>query len=520
MLADISRADLAYARSVWYRQLDYHPKLGQRLLDEAVDSGKRFCGYFTPPQDGKSFGIAKHAGGYLIVPETHIWIVAPKYEDGAKEFMYLYDDLAVTRQLGSALRKHHDVRGGNMCVELRNKSWVQVVSISEGSDNLRKEQVDVVIFAEASKLPANPLPGMFSRLEKRRGLAFWPSTHKGYGWMWDEVAVRSMPVKPKTGAWGPWEHGRREILHGETNPDYDPEYWSCQVSYVPEFGNVLHQGAQDTGFTHEQIARARLRLPPPMFAEQFGGEAASYQGLVYPFDPTKHECDPFDIPRDWTHIVGYDHGAGGGSDPTAILLGSYSPDGTLYFWREIYDTEIRAVSARAGMLRTALSGRSATIMRGRDAKQVAKELSDAGFASSYPRESEISARLIRMTSLMQENRWKVFRGRCPNLKREILAYEWDEKNPGKPKDGNDHALEAAGMASLAPVALPDASTGRVPLSEDADTLSDRILRDRVWGDWKKEQQAEAEARRWADADDLLNPNPLEDDPQFVEAFVP
>lgn len=515
-LSDYPLDFLAIGRANYYAKLEYTPKPGQAAFDSLVDQGKRFVSYFAPPQDGKSHHTAKAIGSYLLLPDTHIWIVAPVFQDGAKEFGYVYQDLAILGLLKGAVRKHFDIRGGNMHLELRNGSWIQVIS-ADNPESLRREQLDIVVLAEASKLNENLYDRyLYARVEKRRGKVFVPTTHKGYGWVYSDFRVPSLQMKDKSWTWGPWAGGRREKIGGEPNPEYDADYASVQVSYVEDYGEVLHTGE----YTPEVIEKARRRLPGPMFAEQFGGEAASYSGLVYPFDPTRHECNPFDIPRDWTHVVGYDHGAGGGSDPTAILIGSYSPDGTLYFWREIYDTEIRAVSARAGMLRAALSGRVPTIMRGRDAKQVAKELSDAGFASSYPRESEISARLIRMTSLMQENRWKMFRGRCPNMKREILAYEWDEKNPGNPKDGNDHALEAAGMASLAPVALPDASTGKVPESEDAQTLSDRILCDRLWGEWKKERKAEAEAKALAETDDLWNPDPLTEDLEFVEAYEP
>lgn len=514
-LSEYDPAFLANGRKTWYRSLGHTPKLGQQLFDEAVDSGKRFVSLFTPNQDGKSYHIAKAVGAYLLLPEIHIWLVGPTYKDASKEFFYLETDLIAMGVKKQARTWHRNILG-DMRIELKNGSWVEVIS-TENPENLRREQLDVVVLCEASKLPADLYQRMlYSRVERRRGKCLVPTTHKGYGWVWDAFALPSMPVLPRSFTWGPWEGNRRVPLGGTPNPAYDSEYWSCQVSYVEDYGEVLHTGE----YLPEVIAKARVRLPPPMFAEQFGGEAASYAGLVYPFDPTRHECEPFDIPRDWTHVVGYDHGAGGGSDPTAILLGSYAPDGTLYFWREIYDTESRAVSARAGMLKMALDGREATIMRGRDAKQIGKELSEAGLPSGYPHEADIGARLIRMTSLMQENRWKLLRGRCPNLKRELLAYEWDEARVGKPKDGNDHALEAAGMASLAPVSLPDVSTGLAPMSEDAASLADRILRDRLWGEWKKDRKAEQEARSGALVDDLFDPDPLIEDQSLVESYEP
>lgn len=531
-LADVPAATLRAARATWYQRLGHVPKLGQRLFDEAVDSGKRMLGLFTPPQDGKSYHIARHVGAYLMLPDVHGWIVAPTYEDGSKEFGYLFKDLATLGILRAARRKHYDIRGGNMHIELKNDSWVKVVSANE-PENLRREQLDFVIYAEASKLPADLHERyVYSRVERRRGKVFWPTSHKGYGWVHESVRLRSLPTKDKTWTWGPWVDtagGRtRERVGGELNPVYDQEYWSCQVSYVEEFGEVLHQGE----FSPEAIAKARRRLPPPMFAEQFGGEAASYAGLIYPFDPAIHECEPFEIPRDWTHVVGYDHGAGGGSDPTAILFGSYSPDGTLYWWNEIFDTAVHSVTERAGHLKIKLGGRTpSAIMRGADAKQVGVELRQAGLFSQVPHDHDITARIIRMTELMQARpisdrphptmarRWKIHRGRCPNLKREILNYEWDEKNPGKPKDGNDHALEAAGYAALAPVSLPEASTAEV-LPATPEARADKIRRDRVWEQWERERRDREDQEAGRGLSAVLESDPLAEEQLVVEAYSP
>jgi len=181
---------------------------------------------------------------------------------------------------------------------------------------------------------------------------------------------------------------------------------------------------------------------------------------------------------------------------------------------------VHSVTERAGHLKLKLNGRTpSAIMRGRDAKQVGKELLDAGLFSSYPHDADITARIIRTTELMQAKKWKILRGRCPNLKREILNYEWDEKNPGKPKDGNDHALEAAGMASLAPVSLPEASTAdSIPATPEA--LAERIRHDRVWGERDRERKEEQDRRAWQGLSVILESDPLAEEQMVVEAYNP
>lgn len=508
MLRDVPVETLRHARRVHYEKLGYTPKLGQRLFDDAVDSGKRFVGYFAPPQDGKSYHTAKHIGPYLMIPGTHVWLVGATYQDAAKEFGYLWADLHQIKGVAFR-RKYFDIRGGNMHIELKNESWVTVIS-AENPENLRREQLDVVVLCEASKLNENLYDRyVYARIERRGGRVIVPTTHKGFGWVWTDFGVRAMPMLPGSGQWGPWQDvpggAVRAKTGGDPNPTYDPESWAIQVSYVEEFGDVLHRGE----YTPEQIAKARLRLPPPMFAEQFGGEACSYTGLVYPFTPLRHECDPFPIPTHWPIVVGYDHGAGGGSDPTAILLAAVAPDGTYYWFREIFDTQLRAVAQRATLLRVALGGRvPAMLYRGRDAKQAGRELLDAGFPNSYAPDGSVDARIIRMTALMQEGKWKLFRGCCPNLRREIGEYQWDEKHPGKPKDGNDHALEGAGYATLASVERPAATGVGAEAGETPEARLQRMLRDRLWKGWVAECDRQAQRTGQHAMLRVLDPNPF------------
>jgi hypothetical protein len=451
-------------------------------------------------------------GTWLARRNGTVYFTGNTYQDGAKEFGYLAQDFAAMGMRKGARRWHWDIRGGNMHIEFKNGSWVQVIS-AENPENLRREQLDWVILAEASKLPSNLRDRyLYARIEKRQGITYVPTTHKGYGWVWDSFAVPSTPFKPKTGEWTPWKDGRRERINGDPNPAYDPDYWSCQVSYVPEFGDVLHAGE----YLPEVIEKARKRLPRPMFAEQFGGEAASYSGLVYPFDPMLHECDPFEAPRDWTHIVGWDHGAGGGSDPTAIAIGSYSPNGTLYWWNEIYDVTTASIAQRGGWLKLKLNGRQpSAIMTGRDAMQVITELLTVDLIAGTPHDWSVNARIIRMTELLQTGKMKLMRGRVPNLRREILDYEWDEKAPGKPKDGNDHCLEGAGYASLAPVGLPEESANPTPeLTPEQRAEKERI--DFLWADLLRERKEREDREDGNRLSDVFDPNPLE----MVESWTP
>ena len=498
------------SRERWYADLKYVPRNGARAMDAAIDAGKRFIGFFAFPQAGKSYHAARHLGVELLRPDVHVWLVAPKYEFGAKEFGYLYQDFNSVVVDGKTLlqratRKHFDVRGGNMAIEFPWGSWVRVVS-ADNPDSLRMEQLDYVVLCEASALPEDLYQRfLYARVELRKGRVIVPTTPKGYNWCYDSFRLPALERVNFT--YSPWVGCRRERVGGEENPKYDPLYWSAVVSATRDYGDVYEPNVH----TEESVQRGRRLLPRQVFAEQFGGDFASYMGLILPFNPQLHECEPFTIPDAWTHIVGYDHGAGGGSDPTAILLGSYGEDGTLYWWGELYSHEQQSIASYGAKLRAYLGSKHpSAIMRGRDAKQVGIELAQQGIPTSYAESPLVSARIIKMTGLMQEGKWKMFRGRCPNLKRELLSWEWDERNPGQPRKGqSDHAIEAAGYASLAIVALPlkPEHDPLAPVGESAEVT-------RLWNpvrQWYKDREDEQELAKL----EALAEDPFEEGAQHV-----
>lgn len=449
-------------------------------MDDAVDAGKRFVSLFAFPQFGKSYGAAKHVEPDLLLPGNHGWLVAPKYEMGAKEFGYIYQDFLNTDILKLATKKHFDIHGGNMLIEFPWGSWVKVVS-ADNPDSLRMEQLDWVILCEASALPSNVYERyLYARVELRKGKVLVPTTPAGYNWVYDSFRIPSLETTGFT--YGDWEGPTRARRGGVPNPRYDTAYWSAVVSAVPDFGDILEPGVHSA----EAVDRARRLLPHQTFVEQFGGDFASYAGLIYHFDPVLHECEAFPVPEHWTHVVGWDHGA---DNPTAILFGSYAPDGTLYWWDEIYTAGLSAAEY-AGLTRMKLGSKApSAIVIDASAKQVRIELMRAGMVTTTPYDKQIEARITRTTSLMREAKWKVLKGRCPNLMEEIRTWEWDERETKKPRPRQRcHALDAMGYASLAQVQLP---TDGAELATDR-VLGEGPLQERVWRPVRKKYREDAE----------------------------
>ena len=230
-------------------------------------------------------------------------------------------------------------------------------------------------------------------------------------------------------------------------------------------------------------------MPLPFFKEQFGGDFSSYAGAIYPWDPRTMLVDSFPIPQDWTHVIGWDHGTRD-INPSAIMLGSYSPNGTLYWWGEVYEgnKSVRDYWRKAHLILGSKSARF--VSTDPSANQVRIELMQLGVPSTFPKEKHIDARIIRTTQMMLDGKWKILKGRCPNLEREVNSWEWDEKNPGKPRPGQAcHALDATGYAVLIPaigeIALQD------PLAPEGETVETQ----RFWKPLRKkfmDQEAENE----------------------------
>jgi len=463
------------SREKWYAKLGYAPRNGQRALDAAADAGKRFLSLFAFPQAGKSYGAAKHVGFDLLKPGCHGWLVAPTYTLGSKEFGYLITDFAnvgmLSRSVGT--KYSNDARGGNMYIEFPWGSWVKVVS-ADNPTSLRMEQLDWIVLCEASALPSNVYERyLYARIELRKGKVLVPTTPAGFNWVYDAFRVPALETLEFT--YDNWKGHTRARVGGTPNPRYDDAYWSAIVSAVPDFGDILEPGVH----TDETIERARRLLPRPAFVEQFGGDFASYAGLIYKFNPIEHECAPFKIPDEWTHVVGWDHGA---NNPTAILFGSYSPDGVIYWWDEIY---VAGLAAReyAQMTRAKLLTKApSAIVIDPSAKQMRIELIRNGMVTTTPFDKQVEARITKVTALMREGKWKVLKGRCPNLVAEMQAWEWDEAGTNKPRPRQRcHALDAMGYATLVPVPLP-----KIHVTADQDTIpGESPLQEWVWKGWRR-----------------------------------
>ena len=478
------------SRSRLYSRLQYTPRLWQQLADEAIDAGKRFVATFTFPRGGKSFWAGREIVKRILIPDQHIWIVAPTYQLGSKEFMYAWNDLLELGFMRMASEKHRDVRGGRMRIAFPWGSFLEVVS-ADNPTSLRAEELDLVILAEASALPENIYyHHLYARIEKRKGITLIPTTPKGRNWIYEAFRI------PSQKSW-----------RGTTNDKYNSEYFSLVVSSDPE---LVDPGNPDLADVYEPsvydlatVARAREIMPTPIFIEQFGGGFASYAGLVFPYDPGIHRVPFFSIPDDWTHVLGWDHGSG--PDPTAILIISYDPNGNSYRWGEVYDRSGKTIEEYWRMSQAKLGPTKSLSDIGIDpsAKQVRIELANKGIVTNIPALKSIDAGIIRNTMMMKEKKYFILEGECPNLERELQHLEWDEKAPGKVRDGQEeHAIAADRYGGLITIQLPEPPPGG--------KLVESRATQRMWADIRAKVAQDKKDLEAAKLEAVLNADPLEE----------
>jgi len=99
------------------------------------------------------------------------------------------------------------------------------------------------------------------------------------------------------------------------------------------------------------------------------GEWASFEGLVYPFDPQKHIVKPFDIPNDWKRVVAIDFGF---HHPFVCQWWAVSPSDAWYLYREIYYSR-RTVKTHSAQIKhyNNIDGIEPTIICDHDAEDTA-----------------------------------------------------------------------------------------------------------------------------------------------------
>lgn len=279
--------------------------LTNNIQDDVLACLSRFIIFIGARRVGKSYTGAKYVLPFLFMPSTRGWIVAPKYETGRKEFLYLLEfyQKAVKRFNLPPLDVLRDNwRAGDVYMRTAWGSEVQVKS-GENPKSLISEELDWVIMAECAELAEEHWTRrIYGCLTDRKGIAFFSSTpHKKARWIYD--IIKSIMLSQRLGISTDWSYF---ICSAEDTPHYDKE----------------------------ELARAKNNLPPEIYEEQFGAKWFFGVGRLYPnWNADIHVVTDEDIAKMLSNsvnpmaiyptVIGYDFG--GTVSPTAGVFVQYFP---------------------------------------------------------------------------------------------------------------------------------------------------------------------------------------------------
>lgn len=223
---------------------------------------------------GKSALSAFIALIYLLVPNQHIWVVAPTYDLSKKIYVYLAKWLGngFANDLKKGLIRISDRVGAMRIINKKNNSWIEFKS-AENPTSLLGEELDLVIVDECSRTKKEVWESyLYSRLTSRKGSAIFISTPFGKNWFY-------------------WEWLKANDAENDEGAAF--KFTSLDNPYFPKI----------------EWERARKRLPEQVFKQEhlaeFLSDAASvFRGIP---DIVKDECLK-DVILGHIYIMGVDIG--------------------------------------------------------------------------------------------------------------------------------------------------------------------------------------------------------------------
>jgi len=252
---------------------------------------------------------------------------------------------------------------------------------------------------------------------------------------------------------------------GDANPAH-PTHWLKMRSDTGQMTYIASEHKDNPSITPEYLQRLS-ELSGVLRKRLFEGRWVAAEGLVYDqFDPSVHVVPAFDIPSSWTRIRAIDFGF---RDAFVCLWLALSPDGTLIIYRQWIKTQT-LVEDHAAVIHDYSKGEPITVTTSDHACAERGTLERCGIYTIPARKDittgvqELQARLrpgpngkprllIFEDSVVEPDPTMRARKLPIGVAEEMASYVWSQPRPGgllqeKPKDGNDHALDALRYACM------------------------------------------------------------------------
>lgn len=292
-------------KSAFFKKIGYTPHAGQILFHNSMarfrlaNCGRRF---------GKSAMVARDAEPKLMLKNKNIWIVAPTYDLGEKEFRVIWNDLILGQRLGQnkEVSKAYNKKQGNMYIKF---PWGTILEVrtADHPENLVGDDLFHVIMSEAAKHRKDTWDQYIRpALADSHGTADFATTPEGFNWLYEV-----------------WMLGKDDRF-----PDY--ESWKFPSWMNP---HVFPGGEQDP-----EILSMKGTMPEDAFNQEIKADFGSFVGKIYhEWDPTVH-CANLQFNPAWPNFIAFDWGF---TNPLAAIEFQISPDDKIYIWREHYKSYMR-----------------------------------------------------------------------------------------------------------------------------------------------------------------------------------
>lgn len=288
-------------KAKYFKMIGYKPHKKQV---EFHKSNARFKVAACGRRAGKTFMTAKDIEPLLMVPNKRVWLVAPTYFLGEKEFRVIWNDMIVKLQFGKdpEIKKAYSLRQGEMFIEFPWGTRIEVRS-AERKETLVGDGLDLVVMCEAAKHQRETWDRMIEpALADKRGGAIFTSTPEGQNFFYEL-----------------WQKG-----HDDNEPDYDS--WQ----YPTWENDVIFPG----GYEDAEIQRLKRNMSRDAFDQEIAADFTSFSGKIYKEFIENTHVKNHEYRPDWPNYLAIDFGY---VNPMAVVDFQISPQDTIHVWREHYE---------------------------------------------------------------------------------------------------------------------------------------------------------------------------------------
>lgn len=397
-------------RAFVFRRAGFEPS---PLQDQILASDARFKVLACGRRFGKTVTGAAELLERLFLPDAMLWIVAPTYTLGEKEFRWVWNWVVDRPGFPPPRRKAYAPEAGKMYLDYRPRGGLLEVRSGEDPDkSLVGEGLDFVVVAEAAKFGGR-LRRIWENyirpaLSDRQGGALLSFVPEGMGFPYQL-----------------WQRGQ------------DPQF--------PEWRSWRYKSADGGWIRPEEIEEARRELTEDAFAAQYEAEFRQFSGLVYKeFDELVHVQD-FDLRPGWRTFLGFDFGY---DNPFVCLVAQLDPSDRLWIVREHYRSWW-TTDEHATFLRGWLPPYEAGFCdpSGADERATLRKHGIRVLAYPTPLREGLNEVRQRLKLRPDGTPGLVVARRCENTIREFNSYRYPERREDSeskdvPEKKNDHAMDA------------------------------------------------------------------------------